>query len=142
MPDILVPVDGSDASFRALDFAAQLAHAAAGGKVRALYVHPPIDVGGKVHMFISEDQMRELARQESQWILDRAGDRLAAAGLERTVELLEGNPAEVIAKRASELGCDAIVMGSHGRGRVASLILGSVSTKVIHLSPLPVTLVK
>jgi nucleotide-binding universal stress UspA family protein len=50
--------------------------------------------------------------------------------------------AQTIAKHADELGCDGIVMGSHGRGAMGSLVLGSVSTKVIHWTKVPVTLVK
>jgi nucleotide-binding universal stress UspA family protein len=56
--------------------------------------------------------------------------------------MLEGDPADVIARRAQELGCDAIVMGSRGMGRIANLVIGSVATKVVHLTALPVTLVK
>ena len=50
--------------------------------------------------------------------------------------------AEVICRYAKEKGCDQIFMGTRGLGSVSSLVLGSVATKVIHLSPVPVLLVK
>jgi nucleotide-binding universal stress UspA family protein len=47
-----------------------------------------------------------------------------------------------IAALAWELGCDLIVMGTHGMGSIAGLALGSVASKVIHLAGVPVTVVK
>jgi len=43
---------------------------------------------------------------------------------------------------AEERGCDQIVMGTHGRGTIAGLLIGSVATKVLHLAKAPVLLVK
>jgi hypothetical protein len=40
----------------------------------------------------------------------------------------------VIAKLAAELGCDLIVMGGHGRGGIAGLVMGSVANRVLHLA--------
>ena len=48
----------------------------------------------------------------------------------------------LIADSAEREGCDAIVMGTRGMGSIGSLMLGSVATKVVHLTKLPVTLVK
>jgi nucleotide-binding universal stress UspA family protein len=57
-------------------------------------------------------------------------------------EILTGPPGKVPAERAAQLGCDSIVMGTHGRGAISNLLMGSVATKVIHFSQVPVTLVK
>ena len=43
---------------------------------------------------------------------------------------------------ASELACDLIIMGTHGRSPVAGLVMGSVATRVLHVAPCPVLLVK
>jgi nucleotide-binding universal stress UspA family protein len=86
--------------------------------------------------------MRQLAAEQSHWMLGAIEERLRAATVPHTVEMREGEPAETIARRAEELGCDAIVMGSRGMGRIAGLVMGSVATKVVHLTSLPVTLVK
>jgi nucleotide-binding universal stress UspA family protein len=56
--------------------------------------------------------------------------------------ILEGDPAKVICERAGALGVDVIVMGTRGRGKLTSAILGSVSEDVIHNAPAPVVVVK
>lgn len=142
MSTILVPIDGSEPGYRALDFAIRSSKGRPESRIHALYVHPSIDVSGKVQIFVTRERMRELANEQSRPILERATARLAEAEMCHTVELLEGDPSEVIGRRAQELGCDAIVMGSRGMGRIANLVVGSVATKVVHLTKLPVTLVK
>ncbi len=59
-----------------------------------------------------------------------------------TSEILVGSVAQAIVKRGEDLGCDGIVMGTRGMGAIGNLAMGSVATKVIHLTKLPVTLVK
>lgn len=142
MTAILVPIDGSEPAFRALDFAVGLMKGQTGDAIHALFVHPPIDVAGKVQGFVTAERMRQLASETSRWILDRADRRLAETSVVHTVNMIEGDPAETIARRAQELECDAIVMGSRGMGLVANVVLGSVANKVVHLTALPVTLVK
>ena len=80
--------------------------------------------------------------EESQAVLLEAQKRLDAAGLFHTTHIHVGQPAEVIAKMAAELGCDLIVMGSNGRSGVAGLIMGSVANRALHLAHCPVLLVK
>ena len=50
--------------------------------------------------------------------------------------------AETIARRAAELGCESITMGTHGLGSFGILFLGSIAQKVVHYTTVPVTLVK
>jgi nucleotide-binding universal stress UspA family protein len=142
MPKLLVPIDGSEASYRALKFAARLAEGAAASHIHALYVHPPIDVSGRVQVYVTGPRMRQLAAEQSQWMLDSIEERLRETPVAHTVEMREGDAAETIAHRAEELGCDAIVMGSRGMSNIAGLVMGSVSTKVVQLTSLPVTVVK
>jgi nucleotide-binding universal stress UspA family protein len=142
MSKILVPFDGSDSAARALTFAAARVAEKANSSLAVLLVHPTIDVYGETEVYVGEKKMRELAREHDSAILKTAESLIADRGIEFSLEALEGDPAQVIARRAAELGCDSIVMGTHGRGRIANLFLGSVAMKVIHLTPLPVTLVK
>jgi nucleotide-binding universal stress UspA family protein len=142
MQSLLVPIDGSEPAWHALAFATRIARAAGCGKVHALYVHPRIDVSGKVQIHISEPHMRDLAKRESQSLIDMAEKRLREGAVTHSVEMLEGDAADVIARRATELGCDAIVMGTRGMGRVAGFVIGSVATRVLHLAAVPVTLIK
>ncbi len=74
--------------------------------------------------------------------LKPAMQKLDAAGVKYVHHIAVGEPAEVIVKFAKEKGCDEIVMGARGVGSTASLLLGSVATKVIHLTEIPVLLVK
>jgi universal stress protein A len=60
------------------------------------------------------------------------------ADLSVTTLLRHGDPAEEILRAASELPVDLICMGARGRGRVTGALLGSVSTAVLHHSPVPV----
>ena len=58
------------------------------------------------------------------------------------VGVVAGHAAEKIVQVAREHQCTRIVMGTRGLGSIAGLMLGSVAYKVVHLSPIPVTLVK
>ncbi len=53
-----------------------------------------------------------------------------------------GNTAEVIAETVTGEGCDLVVMGSRGRSDLEGLLLGSVTHKVLHISPRPVLVVR
>jgi nucleotide-binding universal stress UspA family protein len=64
------------------------------------------------------------------------------AGLTFTSEILIGDVAKSIVSCAEASGCCAIVMGTRGMSAIGNLVMGSVATKVIHLTKLPVTLVK
>ena len=65
------------------------------------------------------------------------------SGLELVSTLGEvGEPATEIVRVAQEKGVDQIVMGTHGRGAVGSLLMGSVAQRVMHLAKVPVVLVK
>jgi nucleotide-binding universal stress UspA family protein len=63
------------------------------------------------------------------------------AGVPHTTDVENGEVAPSLVKKATERGCDGIVMGTQGTGRFLEMMLGSVATKVIHLTKLPVTLV-
>jgi nucleotide-binding universal stress UspA family protein len=65
-----------------------------------------------------------------------------ASGVPYTSEILVGETASLIVSSAEQHGCDGIVMGTRGMGAIGNLVMGSVATKVVHLSRLPVTLVK
>jgi nucleotide-binding universal stress UspA family protein len=53
-----------------------------------------------------------------------------------------GNAPQAIIRTARRLNCDSIVMGTRGLGAIGNVFLGSVASKVIHLSPVPVTLIR
>lgn len=142
MYKILVPLDGSECALRALVFALERTREVAGASLHVLTVHPEPWVYGQTAVYLGKERMEQLAAQRDAQVLSGAEEMLARSGASYVTEALEGDPAEVIARRASETDCSCIIMGTRGMGRVANLVLGSVATKVVHLSALPVTLVK
>jgi nucleotide-binding universal stress UspA family protein len=59
-----------------------------------------------------------------------------------TTEVLQGDPVETIADYAGEYGVDLVVMGTHGRGGVSRMLLGSVTERVVRTAPVPVLTVR
>ena len=139
---ILMPVDGSPCSLRAVE--QLIAHVAClrdVPEIHLLHVHLPIPIG-RVQAHVGKDTLHAYYLEEGQEHLLAAQQKLDAAGRFHTTHIHVGQPAEVICKMAGELGCDLIVMGTHGRSPVAGLVMGSVATRVLHQAPCPVLLVK
>jgi len=142
MPKILVPLDGSECALRGLAFATQRAKDSPGSSLHLLTVHHGPSSGGANSIYVGKERMERLASEHDEWVLRDAEETLSAAGVAYSTEAAEGDPSEVIAQCAKERGCDLIVMGTRGMGRIGTLLMGSVATKVVHLSTVPVTLVK
>lgn len=75
-------------------------------------------------------------------VTSKTGVLFKNAGVSVNTVIKEGDPGEVIAETAANLGVNQIVMGVRGLGQVKGILLGSVSQKVIQLSKCPITLVK
>ena len=105
-------------------------------------VHEEPVIYGEIAVYVSVERMRQLQRQHSEAVIAPAEELLRKAGVPYTSEILVGRIAETIARHAGELGCDSIVMGTHGQTAILNLVMGSVATKVIHFATMPVTLVK
>lgn len=138
MTMILVPMDGSEAALRALDHA--IRKAGRDGEIRLLNVQPPIP--SSVGDFVGGDTVRRYQEEEGAKALAEARARLDRAGVRYSSEVRLGQSAETVAEAAKDSGCDEIVMGSRGLGGFAGLVLGSVADRVLHVSPVPVTVVK
>jgi nucleotide-binding universal stress UspA family protein len=134
--EILVPIDGSKASDRALDHAIALAreeHA----RLTLVVVTPPPKAAA------SAAAAAALPAQRRAWedTLQRGRERVPDdVGL--TTLLLDGVPGQVISRLASSGTYDVVVMGTHGRGRLAGAFVGSVSREVLHSTSTPVLLVR
>jgi len=94
------------------------------------------------HILDEDKDVEELQKLHSMDILQPAIDAAKSAGVRFKSEVLAGSTAPTIVKRAEELDCIGIVMGTRGMGAIGNLVMGSVATKVVHLTKLPVTLVK
>ncbi len=73
--------------------------------------------------------------------IQELADRMRKAGIDTTALLVHGATVEAILQEASDVEADLIVVGSHGRGAMYQLLVGSVSEGVLHKSPLPVLVI-
>ena len=137
---ILVPIDGSDEALRALDYGLRLARLIGEAEIHLLNVQPP--VSGSVSTFVGSETVARFHREESENALAAARKRLESEAVPVHVAMRIGGAGSTIAEYAQEAGCDEIVMGTRGLGRIGGLVLGSVATQVVHLAELPVTLIK
>ena len=135
---ILVPVDGSAQSKKALEFACRIAdkfdsrvyllHVA-----QALHQDKTLVLGAAA---VTIHSSREELEQAGRKVLDSAekfARESGCASVERT--LTTGDPAEQIVKLAKDKGVEMVVLGSRGLSDLSGLMLGSVSHKVSHLAP-------
>jgi nucleotide-binding universal stress UspA family protein len=137
---ILLPLDGSANSGRAVDLVRDYAESGLIGEVHLLNVQYP--VSGDVSAFVGKRALEGYHHDEGMKVLSPAAATLKGAGVSVKLHIGLGTPGEVIAVFCKELGCDAIVMGTRGLGGAAGLLLGSVATDVIARTEVPVTLVK
>jgi nucleotide-binding universal stress UspA family protein len=140
---LLVPVDGSTNSLRAVDYAiAWIRDHRTPVEMHLLNVRRNITYG-EVKKFTSPEAISDFYEQEGLRALEEARARLDQADIQYGHHVrVATHVAEGIADYAREHGFDHIVMGSRGLGTIAGLLLGSKATKVIYLVDMPVTLVK
>jgi nucleotide-binding universal stress UspA family protein len=138
--NILVPIDGSDNSYRALD-AALLLSEKLGSNINVIHVMEEVPI---THIG-SEKMLNELLKaykKESQDILLKCTEIANQKGLTIKTLLLQGNPASAILDYNKKEKFDLVIMGSRGLGKFKELILGSVSSKIMHHSPCAVLLIR
>ncbi len=139
---LLVPSDGSDLSSHAIVHAVKLA-AALGARITFLHVQantpiPLIGLGEKLDVQTME-LLLAASHQESDRILEQAGQAAAMAGVSAQCERVPGDmPHRAIVDTAQRLGCDLILMASHGRRGLPGLLIGSETQRVLALAPCPV----
>ncbi|MCB8746380.1 universal stress protein [Rhodoferax sp. U2-2l] len=137
----LIAIDGSEPSARAVDHA--ITDAASRKQCPHLYlVNVQPALSSNVTRFIDTQTVDDFQRETGEQDLAVAKAKLTAAGLTFSTHILVGEAAPSIVDFAKQKGCDVIVMGAHGFGSVVGLFMGSVTVKVVHLSPVPVLLVK
>jgi nucleotide-binding universal stress UspA family protein len=140
-PKLLVAVDFSPLAPAVVRHALEFARAFGTPQltlVHAYQLPPHIEVYARTHAGPLLDGLSERVREE----LEGRVSELRSAGVSCDSIARIGSPAEVIAHAASELGCDAIAMGTHGRTGIAHAALGSVAERVLRTAPCPVLTVK
>ena len=138
---ILVPIDFSTHSSRALQTAVELAKAF-GGTLHLLHCYP-INVGaispyGLVIPESFDRDIREAAtKQLAQW-----REKATAQKVEVSTEVTPLFPSEAIASTAERIGADLIVMGTRGLSGIKHVMLGSVAERTVRIAPCPVLTLK
>lgn len=132
--DILIAFDFSPAAEQAVRWAVAL-HQAIGGRMRVVHVLDPFPLSGAILPYpvpaVTDRDVREVEAQ--------LGQRMADLAPDASVEVLlasETGPAVVASAQA--WGATLIVMGTHGRGGLARLVLGSVAQYVVRHAACPV----
>jgi nucleotide-binding universal stress UspA family protein len=141
MRRVLVPVDGSASSDRAIQSLIQKYRANPKDvEIHLLNVQHPLS--GDVNTFVDHDEIKQYHHDEGIKALTSARQALDRAGLPYFFHVSVGEPAEIIAHFADERKCDEIVMGAHHHSAVMDMVIGSVDTDVARHTKIPVTLVE
>jgi nucleotide-binding universal stress UspA family protein len=138
---ILVPVDGSETSNKALVAALELARES-GGRVRL--VHALDELAYLTGAEYSVDLLKA-ARGYAVKVVDDALAMAQSAGVPaetRLVEVLGGRLGELVAEEARTWQADLVTVGTHGRRGVSRVLLGSGAEQVIRMAPVPVLVVR
>lgn len=138
---ILVPVDGSPTSNKALTAALNLARER-GARVRLMHA---IDELSMVSGLEDSAHVMRAAREAGQRALNDGWFIVKAAGVEGDTHLVEApgkRLGEAVASEAQAWGADLVVVGTHGRRGLSRLLLGSGAESVIRLSRLPVLVIR
>lgn len=130
---IIWATDGSEAADRALQTALELT---AESKGKLLVVHADERLGGRSAgaPVLADEEDVEAA------LASKVGE-LKESGVDATLRVVHGtniDPADLIAGVAKDVDADVIVVGTRGHGRVAGMLLGSVTQRLLHVAPCPV----
>lgn len=139
--NILVPIDFSEHSDKALDFAISLAKGL-GARLELLHCYP-INPGGisPYGIVLPENLDREMRDAASSRMAEWR-EKAVDEGLDVDVTLTPAFPSESISAIAEEHGSDLIVMGTRGLTGLRHVLLGSVAERTLRIAPCPVVTVK
>ena len=144
---LLVAIDGSANSDKALDFGLDIAEKYSASvhilnvfQLPAIYGYPDEPFGYQANMTSFIKDLRKI----HETILSKASARAIKAkpDLEITIDLQEGDPASQIVETAKQNNVDAIVLGHRGWNRIQEFFLGGTSERVAHLAQCTVFIVK
>jgi nucleotide-binding universal stress UspA family protein len=124
-------------------------------KIHILHVveSVPPSTEGLLTQFIGEERLKKMREETMESLVERIQERLrqfAARELKRdpktlkkvaSIQVVYGDPAAEILKKADDLDADVVIMGTHGKGTISHAFLGSVSEKVLHRIRRPVYII-
>jgi nucleotide-binding universal stress UspA family protein len=135
---VLLPVDGSDFSVKATQYALEFVQDR-GGDIILMYSHKPFpSFLGEPYFQEVHDKIMNHAREMLEPFIKMFSD----AGMSVDQRILEGAPGENICRVAKIEQCDLIIMGSRGFSDLKGLFLGSVTHRVLNQAPCPVLVIR
>jgi nucleotide-binding universal stress UspA family protein len=139
---IVVPIDFSDYSLRALPYAISLAERFE-ARLKVVYINEPSlqvsDVAwvGVDERSIDDDHLAQARRALERLVIDKIPNEIAT-----DAEILTGDPVDKIVAYATDQNADLIIMATHGRGGLSHVLMGSVAEHVVRKAPCPVLTLK
>ncbi len=141
MIKILIAIDGSELALDAVAHALQLVRSG----LKAQFVLANVQESATLYELVTSrdpEQIAAAAVEAGEHLMAPAKAQLEAAGLSVETMVGIGDPAHVLVDLIEEAGAELALIGARGQGAVTSALLGSVSQELVHLSPVPVTIVK
>ena len=138
---ILIPIDGSELALKAVATGVKLA-SEVGAQVVFLHAKAPYIAPYAAEVALMDRKTQDMFERsitlESDKILAEAKKIADAAGVaNQSVSAVSSRAESLIEKSVTEMGCDLIVIGTHGRGAIGRFFMGSVTTRLLHISPVP-----
>jgi nucleotide-binding universal stress UspA family protein len=137
---ILVAVDGSETSDRAVRHALDLLAGGLAAELHFLNVQP--NLGGAISAFVSREQIDSHHREEGNKALASAIELAKKAAVPAKVHIGVGRQGEIVSDYVGKLGAGMVVLGTRGHTGLAGVLLGSVAQDVIAHVDVPVILIK
>ena len=141
MKTILIATDGSPSALQAIELGLELAEEE---DAQPVFVHvaPTKEFRPVAGIGMAPVAVPHELAEADRAPLDEAARIAEERGLDATTKLLTGNPAREITKYADSVDADLIVVGSHGYGAIAGVLIGSVSRGILHGTTRPVLIVR
>jgi nucleotide-binding universal stress UspA family protein len=134
---ILVPMDGSKNSFKALTKAIFLAKKCNSSITSLFVLHTAFDNPNMIYIPQTQNELKKVEK-----FLDTAKSQVTKNSIKFKKEIVFGHEAKEIINFAQKGKFDLIVIGARGRGTIKQMLLGSVSNTIVHSSKVPVLVIK
>ena len=137
---MLIAVDGSELALDGVRHGLELVRRGLGATLVLAHVQEPATLYELATQ--DADLIASASVEAGQHLMAPAIALIEAAGVPYETEVGLGEVAPTLVDMAERCGCEMLVIGARGQGAISSALLGSVSQEVVHLSPVPVTIVK
>ena len=140
---ILVPIDGSEASLQAVQMALRVIELCPACRVRILYVVDKLVLNELVRFSKrSEKEVEAELEEQGRRYIEQARKEAERHGATAECQIRRGDPFEEIIAAANDLRAEMIIMGHTGRRGASRVLVGSVTQRVLDYAPCPVLVMK